>query len=84
MSQIDLTDKHESCPNCGMVREAEEIHNKEHVTIKGKDIEFDSVSYKCKTCGKTFETLEQLDNNLASAKKEYEKQELKVYGNNIV
>jgi hypothetical protein len=54
-----------------MVGEVEETHNKEHVTIKGKDIEFDSVSYKCKICGKTFETLEQLDDNLASAKKEY-------------
>jgi len=71
MSEIDLNEKRASCPNCGAVQEVEEIHNKEHVTIKGKDIEFNAVSYKCKICGKTFETLEQLDDNLASAKKEY-------------
>jgi len=57
-----------SCPDCEAVRDVEEVHSREHVSIKGKEVEFDAVACKCTACGKTFETMEQMDANLLAAR----------------
>jgi putative zinc finger/helix-turn-helix YgiT family protein len=60
-----------SCPDCEAVRDVEEVHSREHVSIKGKEVEFDAVACKCTVCGKTFETMEQMDANLLAAREAY-------------
>ncbi len=60
-----------SCPHCELVRDVESIQRVEHVTIKGRDVEFQAHFYRCTTCGELFETPAQLDANLNAAREAY-------------
>jgi len=59
------------CFTCETERDVELVERKETVTIKGKEVEFIAVSYRCTVCGDEFETPEQLDANLEAAREAY-------------
>jgi putative zinc finger/helix-turn-helix YgiT family protein len=59
------------CFTCETERDVELVERKETVTIKGKEVDFTAVSYRCTVCGDEFETPEQLDANLEAAREAY-------------
>lgn len=59
------------CYTCETERAVEQEERKETVTIKGKEVEFTAVSYRCTVCGDDFETPEQMDANLEAAREAY-------------
>jgi putative zinc finger/helix-turn-helix YgiT family protein len=59
------------CFSCEQERDVALVERKETVTIKGKDVEFVAVAYRCSVCGDEFETPEQLDSNLEAAREAY-------------
>jgi len=61
------------CPQCEVNRSVILVSHTEHVTKKGKEIEFISQSYQCDGCGEEFDTAETLDNNLERARAEYKR-----------
>ena len=59
------------CYTCETERAVEQEERKETVTIKGKEVEFTAISYRCTVCGDDFETPEQMDANLEAAREAY-------------
>jgi rubredoxin len=61
------------CPECGRNRTVEKVVSKETMIINGVLVPFDSIRWKCKTCGENFDSIETMDSSLRSAKYEYAK-----------
>jgi len=59
------------CCTCERECDAELVERKEIVTIKGVEVEFTAVLYRCTVCGDEFETAEQMDTNLEAAREAY-------------
>lgn len=59
------------CYTCETERDVELVERKETVTIKGREVEFTAVSYRCIVCGDEYETPDQMDANLEAAREAY-------------
>lgn len=59
------------CYTCETERDVELVERKETVTIKGREVEFTAVSYRCIICGNEYETPDQMDANLEAAREAY-------------
>jgi len=70
MTRVIMSEKR-MCFTCEAERDVELVERKDTVTIKGKEVEFAVVSYRCTVCGDEFETPEQLDANLEAAREAY-------------
>lgn len=56
------------CPDCEKEQKCNVVWKEERATIKSKDITFIAELSQCSICGCLFETPEQLDRNLETAK----------------
>jgi len=59
------------CPTCEKRLKVYLSSHMEHVTVRGKDIDFLSKSYCCLKCGKEFDTSQTMDANLERAREAY-------------
>lgn len=61
-----------SCPKCEATRKVEILSQEKQILMKGKEIRFQSHSYRCNHCGEEFDTAETLDHNLERAREAYD------------
>lgn len=59
------------CPSCEAVRNIRIEHKKELTKIRKEEVEIDSVFSVCSSCGKSFVTLPQMEENLKKARDAY-------------
>jgi putative zinc finger/helix-turn-helix YgiT family protein len=61
----------DACPHCEAMRDIEVHRERESMKIRGEDVEFESEFMVCKTCGKDFAALDQLDHDIEAARAVY-------------
>lgn len=61
-----------SCPYCGSNKGFIQISRNESTEIKGKSISYMAIHYECNECHGIFDTPEQMNANLCSARKNLE------------
>ncbi len=59
------------CPYCEAVRNIRIEHKKEFAKVRKEQVEIDSVFSVCSSCGKSFVTLPQMEENLKKARSAY-------------
>ncbi len=60
------------CPQCEAIREVKLVHYGDKVTMKGREIEYNAISYQCSECNETFDTTETMNKNLKHIRAVYE------------